>query len=101
MNIVEAMKEVRNGKTITRKSWFDNIVVMLSSGSEKIVVYNTTAYTEFEYNFSVDDIEAYDWVIKNYKRSLTFFEAFKEIKDGKKVRIKRWNDDRYITKDTP
>lgn len=39
MNIVEAMKEVNNGKMVKRNSWFDNIVVKLSSKTGKIVVH--------------------------------------------------------------
>lgn len=35
------------------------------------------------------------------QRSLSFTEAFREVKNGKKVRRKVWNDDSYITKDTP
>ena len=100
MNIIEAMKEVRNGKTVTRISWFPNIVVMLSSETGKIVVHNTCTNEDLDYLVTADDVQADDWVIRNYKRPLTFIEAFKKVKNDKRVRRKVWNDDCYITGDT-
>lgn len=96
MNIVEALKEVRDGNTVTRINWFDNIVVMLSSETGKIVVHNTCTNEDLDYLFTADDVQADNWVIKHYRRSLTFIEAFKEVKNGKKVRRKAWNDDSDI-----
>lgn len=101
MNIIEALKEVRKGKLVSRKNWFDNIALSISSKSEEIVAYNITATSESEYKFTENDIQADDWVIKQYRRSLTFVEAFKEIKNGKKVRKKSWFDSSYINGDTP
>lgn len=100
MNFIEAIKEIRNSKLVSRKSWFDNIALSISSKSDEIVAYNISTATEIEYKFTENDIQADDWVIKNYKRSLTFFEAFKEIKNGKKVRRKSWFDGSYINGDT-
>lgn len=100
MNIIEALKEVRKGKLVTRKSWFDNIALSISSKSEEIVAYNITATTEIEYKFTENDIQADDWVIKHYKRSLTFVEAFKEVKNGKEMKRDSWDDRCYIDGDT-
>lgn len=33
MNIIEALTEVRKGKLLSRKSWFDNIALIISSKS--------------------------------------------------------------------
>ena len=99
MNIIEAMKEVNDGNVVTRINWFDNIVVMLSSDTGKIVVHNTCTNEDLDYLFTADDVQADDWVIRNYKRPLTFIEAFKEIKNGKKVRRKAWHEDCYIEGD--
>lgn len=96
MNIIEAMKEVNDGKIVRRNSWFHNIVVMLSSKTGKIVVHNTCTNEDMEYYLPPIDVQADDWVIKHYNRPLTFIEAFKEIKNGKKVRRKAWNDDSDI-----
>lgn len=100
MNIIEALKEVRKGKLVSRTNWFDNIALSISSKSEEIVAYNITATSESAYKFTENDIQADNWVIKQYRRSLTFVEAFNEVKNGKKVRRKVWNDDCYITGDT-
>jgi hypothetical protein len=100
MNIIEALNEVRDGNTVTRINWFDNIVVMLSSETGKIVVHNTCTNEDLDYLFTADDVQADNWVIKHYRRPLTFVDAFKEVKNGKKVRRKVWNDDCYITGDT-
>lgn len=99
MNIIEALKEVRNGKLVSRKSWFHNIALSISSKSDEIVEYNisTTAEIEYKYRFTENDIQADDWVIK-LKRSLTFVEAFKEIKNGKEVKRDFWKDGRYVDK---
>lgn len=100
MNIIEALKEIRKGKLVSRKNWFDNIALSISSKSEEIVAYNITATSESEYKFTENDIQADDWVIKQYRRSLTFVEAFKEIKNGKKVKRKAWEDGSYIDGNT-
>lgn len=96
MNIIEALKEVRNGNLVSRKSWFHNIALRISSKSDEIVAYNISTTAEIEYKFTENDVLADDWVIKHFKRSLTFVEAFKEIKNGKKVRRQAWNDDSDI-----
>lgn len=98
MNIIEAIKEIRKGKLVSRKNWFDNIALSISSKSEEIVAYNITATSESEYKFTENDIQADDWVIKHFKRSLTFVEAFKEIKKGKEVKRDFWNDGCYVDK---
>lgn len=100
MNIIEALNEVRDGNTVTRINWFDNIVVMLSSETGKIVVHNTCTNEDLEYLFTAEDVQAHNWVIKHNRRPLTFVDAFNEVKNGKKVRRKVWNDDCYITGDT-
>lgn len=100
MNIVEAMKEVNDGNVVTCKNWFDNIVVMLSSETGKIVVHNTCTNEDLDYLFTSDDVQADNWVIKNYKKSLIFIEVFKEIKNDKKVRRKAWEDGSYIDGNT-
>lgn len=100
MNIIEALKEVRKGKLVSRKSWFDNIVLSISSKSEEIVIYNITTASEFEYKFTENDIQADDWVIKHYRRSLTFVEAFKEVKNGKEVKRDSWDDRCYMDKNS-
>lgn len=103
MNIIEALKEVRNGKLVSRKSWFDNVVLKVaslkvSSVSKKIVVFYTCDNTEYEeYEFTANDIEADDWIIRHFKAPLTFVEAFKEVKNnGKKLKRNFWKDDCYI-----
>ena len=103
MNIIEAMKEVNDGNVVTRINWFDNIVVMLSSefsDSEKIVLHNTCTNEDLDYLVTADDVQADDWVIRNYKRPLTFIEAFKKVKNDKRVRRKVWHEDCYIDGDT-
>ena len=102
MNIIEAMKEVNDGNVVTRINWFDNIVVMLSSefsDSEKIVLHNTCTNEDLDYLVTADDVQADDWVIRNYKRPLTFIEAFKKVKNDKRVRRKVWHEDCYIEGD--
>ena len=99
MNIIEALKEVNDGNVVTRKNWFDNIVVMLSSETGKIVVHNTCTNEDLDYLFTAEDVQADNWVIKHFRRPLTFIEAFKEVKNGKKVRRKAWDDDCYIDMD--
>lgn len=105
MNIIEALKEVRNGKLVSRKSWFHNITLSISSKSDEIVAYNISTATEIEYKFTENDIQTDDWVIKHFKRSLTFIEAKKELEKGKKLtRRKFWNNKDhtfYITADSP
>lgn len=100
MNIIEALTEVRKGKLLSRKSWFDNIALIISSKSDEIVAYNISTDTEIEYKFTENDIQEDDWVIKHFKRSLTFVEAFKEVKNGKELRRGFWHDTCYIDRNT-
>lgn len=100
MNIIEAMQEVNDGNVVTRISWFPNMVVMSSSETGKIFVYNTCTNEDIDYLFTANDVQADDWIIKQFRRPLTFIEAFKEIKNDKKVRRKVWLDGSYIDKDT-
>ena len=100
MNIIEALKEVRNGKLVSRKSWFHNITLSISSKSDEIVAYNISTTAEIEYKFTENDVQADDWVIKHFRRSLTFVEAFKEIKNGKEVKRDFWNDGCYVDKNS-
>ncbi|HNU60758.1 MAG TPA: hypothetical protein PKL04_01010 [Methanofastidiosum sp.] len=100
MKIVEAMEEVNDGNVTTRISWFPNMVVMSSSETGKIFVYNTCTNEEIDYLFTANDVQADDWIIKQFRRPLTFIEAFKEIKNDKKVRRKVWEDGTYIDGNT-
>ena len=100
MNIIEALKEVNDGNVVTRKNWFDNIVVMLSSETGKIVVHNTCTNEDLDYLFTAEDVQADNWEIKHFRRPLTFIEAFKKIKNDKKVRRKVWEDGSYIDGNT-
>ena len=100
MNIIEAMKEVSDGNVVTRKNWFENIVVMLSSKTGKIVVHNTCTNEDLDYLFTAEDVQADNWEIKHFRRPLTFIETFKEVKKDKKVRRKVWEDGSYIDGNT-
>ena len=67
---------------------------------EQLLVTGFCSNEEIDYLFTANDVQADDWIIKQFRRPLTFIEAFKEIKNDKKVRRKVWEDGSYIDKDT-
>ena len=88
MNILEAIKAVKQGYRVTRKGFCDNEMYLIRDGK-----YNPYVECSY-YNLNIEDIEADNWEIE--EKLYSFVEAVKAMLDGEE--IKRLEKEDYIFK---
>lgn len=84
MTFQEVLKLLSEGKRVRRKKWETPDDYLIFSKEKHLV--KISSLTPF---ITEEDINANDWEL--YTKYFNFYSAYSLMKDGKKVRRKKWN----------
>lgn len=101
MKFDEAIKKMLEGEKITRKLWLGQIYFKYDEidGKTSINAYQPTL-TNFLYNESIMTSDG--WIVEGVENHEWFFyDIVQFLRDGKKARLKHWNNESFIQFDPP
>lgn len=99
MNFTEAMKAMKDGQKVTRKSWVGSVYFKCinPNANANVIHAYQPKLAIYQYNESI--MLSSGWQVEGVEGEFDFCDIIDHLKSGKKVKQHDWNEDTYIKYD--